>query len=472
VTRRILVVGLRATGEAVVGHFARAGDRVTVVEEDPGQPSYAARVAAVGALGAELVERPAPEAWEVLVASSDLVVPSPGVRPGHPVYVAALAQGVPVRSDVDVAVELASVPVVAVTGTNGKTTVTTLVTDMLRASGVRAVSAGNIGVAALGVLDVPMDVLVVEVSSFQLHATTSTFRPRVAVLLNIADDHLDWHGSFAAYAEAKAQVFAHQSADDVLVSNVDDAATVELARRAPGRRLGFGAHAAPGVAGIARGALLGPDGAVLAAADVLSGAAPHDRLNAAAAAAAAREFGARPSRVSASLRDAPRLHHRTEPVGKAGGVAYVDDSKATNPHATLAALAAYAPPDREPGPGGRREEGGERRVVLLAGGVAKGVDLSVLRPAVGRVRAVVTIGATPEVVEQAFAGLVPTVRAASMREAVRTAAGLAHDGDTVLLSPACASFDWYRSYEERGADFRREVEALVAETATTGKSAR
>ncbi|MBM3676144.1 MAG: hypothetical protein FJW88_14640, partial [Actinobacteria bacterium] len=220
VTRRILVVGLRATGEAVVGHFARAGDRVTVVEEDPGQPSYAARVAAVGALGAELVERPAPEAWEVLVASSDLVVPSPGVRPGHPVYVAALAQGVPVRSDVDVAVELASVPVVAVTGTNGKTTVTTLVTDMLRASGVRAVSAGNIGVAALGVLDVPMDVLVVEVSSFQLHATTSTFRPRVAVLLNIADDHLDWHGSFAAYAEAKAQVFAHQSADDVLVSNV------------------------------------------------------------------------------------------------------------------------------------------------------------------------------------------------------------------------------------------------------------
>ena len=184
---------------------------------------------------------------------------------------------------------------------------------------------------------------------------------------------------------------------------------------------------------------------MLAALEDLPQQAPHDLANAAAAATAALELGASPEGVRVALQDFERLHHRTESVGKAGGVTYVDDSKATNPHAVLAALAGY------------------EQVVLLAGGDSKGVDLSVLRSASDRLRAVVAIGKTPEEVEQAFAGLVPTARATTMRAAVRAAAELARPGDTVLLSPACASFDWYQSYEERGEDFSREVTALIAE---------
>lgn len=451
-TRRVLVVGLRATGEAVVSHCARGGDIVTVVEEDPGRPAYDARAATVRALGATLVERPNAEAWDELVAASDLVVPSPGVRPDHPVYIAALRYGVPVRGDVDLALELAQVPVIAVTGTNGKTTVTTLVARMLAASGIRALVAGNIGDAALGLLDEPADVLVLEVSSFQLHATTRAFRPRVAVLCNIAEDHLDWHGSFHEYAAAKARVFAHQEDGDVLVANVDDPVVARLAERAPARRVGFAARAASGVAGARGGELVAADGTVLIALSDLPRVSPHDVLNAAAAATAALEMGATPTGVRTALREAPRLHHRTELVGKAGAVEYVDDSKATNPHATLAALEGYAR--------------GTGRVVLLAGGVSKGVDLGALRAAGPAIRAVVAIGATPEAVEAAFAGTAATVRAGSMREAVGLAAGLAQPGDTVLLSPACASFDWYGGYEERGEDFSREVRTLAGEASS------
>ncbi len=167
------------------------------------------------------------------------MVPSPGVRPEHPAFAAAHAAGVPVRGDIDLGMEAARVPVVAVTGTNGKSTVTTLITAMLNASGVRAAAAGNIGRPLLDVVDEPVDVIVVEISSFQLHTTTAAFRPQVAVLLNVADDHLDWHGSFAEYTAVKARVFAHQRDDDLLVANLDDPVVAELAAaRAGARRSG------------------------------------------------------------------------------------------------------------------------------------------------------------------------------------------------------------------------------------------
>ncbi len=228
-------MGLRATGDATVRAVVRAGDTVTVVEDDPGRGAYDLFAEAARRLGATVVERPAPGDWTQLVAGADLMVPSPGVRPEHPAFAAADAAGIPVRGDIDLGMEAARVPVVAVTGTNGKSTVTMLVAAILEASGVRAATAGNIGRPLLDVVEEPVDVIVAEVSSFQLHSTTAAFRPQVAVLLNVADDHLDWHGSFEAYTAIKARVFAHQRDDDLLVANFDDPVVRDLAATAPAR---------------------------------------------------------------------------------------------------------------------------------------------------------------------------------------------------------------------------------------------
>ncbi len=441
---RVLVVGLRATGVVAAGWLRRRGDTVTVVEERPGQPGYAQRRAEVEAAGARVIEGDLD--WDGLTADCDLLVPSPGVRPDHPAMVAARARGVAVRGDLDLAVEAAPVPVVVVTGTNGKSTVTMLISAMLEASGVRAPAVGNIGRVALEALDEPADVLVIEASSFQLHTVTQSFAPAVAVLLNLADDHLDWHGSFAAYVADKRHAFEYQDADGVVVANLDDPAVVDAVRDAPGRVIGFAlATTRPGATTWVDGHLLDAAGALIASPVDGAGLAPHERANIAAAAAAAIEVGATHAGIALALEHFERLHHRAEPVGKAGGVLYVDDSKATNPHAAAAAIRGFG------------------RVVLLAGGDSKGVDLGTLRTVADHVRAVVAIGDTPDEVEAAFAGLVPVTRAASMRAAVRTASELAVEGDVVLLSPACASFDWYDSYAARGEDFEHEVRELIAE---------
>ncbi len=444
---RTLVIGLRATG-AVVASWCRArGDDVTVVEERPGQPEYATRKAACEALGIRVVEGQ-PD-WSALVADADLVVPSPGVRPDHPVMVAAVRGGVPIRGDLDLAVGAARVPVIVVTGTNGKSTVTTLISAMLEASGRRAPAVGNIGRVALDVVDDDVDALVIEASSFQLHTVTAAFAPAVAVFLNLAADHLDWHGSLTAYAVAKANAFRFQGPHDAVVWNRDDPAVAELVRTATGTRIGF-TVADPGVGtvGWRDDALIGATGRVLGTWEG-RGFAPHERANIAAAAAAAEFMGATEGAIVSAVTGFRRLHHRTELVGKAGGVEYVDDSKATNPHAAVAAVLGYS------------------SVVLLAGGDSKGVDLGALGAVTDRLRRVIAIGDTPQEIEDVFAGKVDVTRAASMRDAVRSAAHAAQPGDVVLLSPACASFDWYSSYAERGDDFRAQVEALIGAAEAT-----
>ena len=364
----------------------------------------------------------------------------------------------PVRAEIDLAAEAAGdIPLVAITGTNGKTTVTTLVAGMLTASGVDARAAGNIGTALLDEATAASadGVLVAEVSSFQLAFTTMAFRPRVAVLLNIADDHLDWHESRSEYAAAKAQVFTHQRDDDLLVFNADDERVAALAAEAQGRRVGFSVD--PGSADgyrIAGEALVGPDGEVLAATTDLRGTAPHDRGNALAAAAAAIEMGATVTGVRDALRRFEGLPHRLRPIGEGGGVRYYDDSKATNPHATVGAV-----------------EGASAPVVLVAGGRNKGLDLSVLRALAPRLRAVVAIGEAADEIETAFHGLTTVVVARDMRTAVARAADLAEPGDVVILSPACASFDWYSSYEARGDDFTAEVTRRLAASGTGARRA-
>jgi UDP-N-acetylmuramoylalanine--D-glutamate ligase len=292
--------------------------------------------------------------------------------------------------------------------------VTTLISEMLTESGVRATAAGNIGRPLIEAVDDPVDVVVAEVSSFQLELTTAAFAPDVAVLLNVAVDHLDWHGTPDAYAAAKAKVFSHQRADDVVIVNGDDAVAMGLAARAPGRVM-----------------------------PITAAGQSHDVFNARIATAAARELGAQDDAIEAVLARFTQLPHRVEPVGEISGVRYVDDSKATNPHATISALQGFD------------------HVVLIAGGRNKDLDLGGLGAHADRVRAVVAIGESADEVEAAFAGTgVPVSRAASMREAVRRAAADAFPGDVVLLSPACASFDWYENYAARGDDFAREVHEL------------
>jgi UDP-N-acetylmuramoylalanine--D-glutamate ligase len=332
---------------------------------------------------------------------------------------------------------------VAVTGTNGKTTVTTLVDVMLRAAGVESVAAGNIGRPLLDAAGDDVAVVVAEVSSFQLAFTTDAFAPDVAVLLNVAEDHLDWHGSTEAYAAAKAELFRHQRDDALLVVSRDDPVAARLAATAPGRVVSFGTGTpAAGDYGVIGDDLVGPVGVL---APVPSSGAPHDTANALAAAAAALEVGADADAVARALAGFGGLAHRVQLVGERGGVRYYDDSKATNPHATASALAGF------------------EHAVLIAGGRNKGLDLAVLRAHAPQLRAVVAIGEAAGEVEAAFRDSVPVVRADSMRDAVDAASMHAQPGDAVLLSPACASFDWYESYAARGDDFAREVAALIDE---------
>jgi UDP-N-acetylmuramoylalanine--D-glutamate ligase len=446
----VLVLGLGVTGDAVVRHRTAAGDGVVVVEDVPARDAgYRDRVATAEAAGAEVVEQPTPARLVELVQESDVVVPSPGVPLGHPALVAAREAGVRVRAEVDLAAELAAARgkvLVAVTGTNGKTTVTTLITAMLDSSGGAALGAGNIGLPLLDAAASDARALVAEVSSFQLACTTEAFRPRVAVLLNVAPDHLDWHGSFDAYAAAKAQVFAHQRGRDRLVFNGDDDVAARLAESAPAQRVGFTLGSRAGMFRIEGSMLVDSNGEPFADAAQMPFTAPHDRANALAASAAAFAAGATRDDVERALRAYPRLHHRVARIGNTGGVQYYDDSKATNPHATLSAVRGF---DHIDG-----------KVVLVAGGRNKGLDLSELRVLAPRLRGVVAIGEAAAEIETAFTGVVPTARARSMQEAVVFAARRAQAGDVVLLSPACASYDSYPSYAARGDDFAHEVSRL------------
>ncbi len=439
-----VVVGLAVTGIAVVEHERARGRRILVLEDRPDAPVTRARAKRVRALGGEVVASPDAAAIADAIARAELLVPSPGVPPAHPAVVGARAAGVPIRSEIDLAADAlagrARAPkLVAVTGTNGKTTVTTWTAQLLEAAGVRASTAGNIGRPLLDAVSDDVDVVVAEVSSFQLDLTTAAFAPDVAVLLNVAADHLDWHGSPEAYERAKAKVFQHQSADGALVAVVDDPVVRRLAASAPGHVIAVtGGEPSPGSYGVREGDLHGPSSS-FGRADRPA----YEVIDVLASVAAAVEAGAAATALTSAPESLRGLSHRSELVAEVAGVRFFDDSKATNPHATAGALAAFD------------------QVVLIAGGRNKALDLGVLREHATRVRSVVAIGESASDVEAVFAGLVPVDRADSMAEAVRCAASRAVDGDVVLLSPACASLDWYDGYAERGDDFAAEVRKLT-----------
>ena len=445
-TGRAVVVGLGISGAAVARALLERGYDVVAVDDHPSD-AVRARRAELVPLGIDVVTKPDASSLAVLVHDADLVVPSPGVPPRHPVFAIARDRGVSVVGEVELASRWANRPIVAITGTNGKTSVTGLVTEMLVASGVAAVAAGNIGVPLAEAAAGPAELLVVEVSSFQLELTDE-FHPSVAVWLNLAADHLDWHDDLESYARAKARIWARQQADDTAVVNADDATVQQWASTAPSRLVSFGLKAAD--FSVDDGVLRTSDGTEIVDVSALQRSLPHDVENALAASAAALAAGADLDGVRSALREWRGFPHRVALVGDAGGVQWYDDSKATNPHAALAALRGFG------------------SVVLVAGGRNKGLDLSVLADAADRVRAVVAIGEAAPDVEKAFAGLRPVTVATSMDDAVRAAAAYAEPGDAVLLSPGCASFDWYGSYSERGDDFARAVGHLLEGDASAG----
>jgi UDP-N-acetylmuramoylalanine--D-glutamate ligase len=437
---RTVLVGLGEANRAVAKALIDRGRDVVAFDDHPS----AELVRTAQSLGVELVESPSRAQVATLVADARQLVPSPGLPEDHPAMALAAEHGVAVRSELDLAAELDDRPVMAITGTNGKTTVTTMVTEMFNRGGHRAVAAGNNELPLIAAIErTDVDLFVVEASSFRL-GHSAAFSPRVGTWLNFAADHLDVHRSLDSYEAAKARIWAHLPTDGVAVANADDEVVM---RHVPAdrRAVTFAPRPAPDGYRVIDGVLVSDDDQGLVAVDELPRALDHDIANGLAAAATARYGGASIEGVREVLRTFAGLPHRVELVGERDGVRYVNDSKATAPHATEAAIRSFP------------------SVVLIAGGHNKGLDLSSMASAVDRVRAVVAIGAAAAEVAAVFDGRVPVTIAASMAEAVDQAKAAARAGDVVLLSPGCASFDWYGSYPERGDDFRAEVRRVLAD---------
>jgi UDP-N-acetylmuramoylalanine--D-glutamate ligase len=441
-TKRALVVGLGLTGMTCVRHLDVRGYDVTVVDTRAQPPKLDElrrefpRVAVhTGGLPAAVFSDPG------------LLVVSPGVSVKEPAIARAVGAGAQAIGDIELFAREATAPVIAITGANGKSTVTALTGEMCRRAGLQTAVGGNIGVPALSLLgDREPDVYVLELSSFQLE-TTHSLNARAATVLNITPDHMDRYRDIGEYAEAKARVFR---GNGTMVLNADDSRVMRM--RQSGRRtvsfsLGRPTEAQDyGLDEIRGETWLVHGTQPLMAAREVPLAGRHNLANVLAAMALAEAAGVDPEDACTAVREFKGLHHRTELMAEHDEVRWYDDSKGTNVGATVAALNGMTAP-----------------VILIAGGDGKGQDFSELRPACAQhARAVVLIGRDAPLIEVALGNAVTARRAKDMHEAVRFAAGLAQPGDVVLLSPACASFDMFRNYEHRAEVFRAAVREVTA----------
>ncbi|MFI5760795.1 UDP-N-acetylmuramoyl-L-alanine--D-glutamate ligase [Streptomyces sp. NPDC051563] len=464
--KNITVAGLGVSGISAARALAGLGAVVTVVDGGDGE-GHRARAAELEAAGISVRLGDA----QTLPEGTELVVTSPGWKPDSPLFAAAADAGVDVVGDVEIAWLLRgpdAAPWLAITGTNGKTTTTQMLASILKAAGLRTAAVGNIGTPIIDVVlgEETYDVLAVELSSYQLHWAPSV-RPHSAAVLNLAPDHLDWHGSMEAYAADKGRIYEGNTV--ACVYNAADKATEDLVVEADVeegcRAIGFTLGApGPSMFGVVDGILVDrafvenrqKNAQELAEVADVNPPAPHNIANALAAAALARAFGVEPRAVRDGLRDFRPDAHRVSHVDEVGGVTYVDDSKATNTHAAEASLAAFEP------------------VVWIAGGLAKGATFDELvQKAAKRLRGVVLMGADRALIAEALARHAPEVPVVdlartdtgAMLAAVREAARLAEPGDTVLLAPACASMDMFANYSKRGDAFADAVRELAAEQA-------
>lgn len=439
-TPRTVVVGLGRTGMSVVRYLRAQGRAVAVTDTraaPPALPQLRALAPEVTVSAGGLDQR--------LLAGADAIVVSPGIAAQGAFFDAARAQGLPVYGDIELFARAARAPVVGITGTNGKSTVTTLVGNMAQRAGRRTRVGGNLGAPALELLDPGAELYVLELSSYQLD-TTESLTLAAAAVLNVSADHLDRYGTLDAYAASKARIFRRCG---TAVVNADDPQVLAMAVAAE-RRLRFSLDAASGAeytlqrhagcAWLARGAER------LLALEELKIAGRHNAANALAALALGEALELPRAAMLAALREFPGLPHRTAWVAEVAGVRYVDDSKGTNVGATLAALAGFDGP-----------------LLLIAGGLGKDQDFTPLAAALrGKVRHALLIGRDARALGAALAGSCAIDYCATLEAAVALAAQHARSGDTVLLSPACASQDMFRDYAHRGAAFAAAVRGLAA----------
>lgn len=443
--RDVLVVGLGVSGYAAARALVRLGAHVRVTEAGD-TPALRERATDLRGMGAEVELG----GHSFAHADASLAVVSPGIPPHSEALTALTERGVEIWGEVELAYRMGDTTFLAVTGTNGKTTTTSLLAAMLAEGGERSAAGGNIGVPLVDAVEQvgPGGVVALEVSSFQL-LTIHEFRAEVAVLLNVAADHLDYHGDLERYAAAKARIVENQTSSDVFVTNLDDPVAMKIAAQAPGRVVTFSAED-PGADLTVTGSSLTWRGEPFAPLESVALEGRGGIEDALAAAGAALEHGVAPDAVARAVASFRPLAHRLQTVARIDGVDYVDDSKATNPHAALAALR------------------GRRDVVLIAGGRSKGNDLGELRAGVPPVVAVVALGEAAAEVRAVFEGLVPVEIVPDMGAAVRAARAHAIPGGSVLLSPGCASLDMYTSYAARGDDFARCVREMTEVQATDG----
>lgn len=438
--KKDLVYGLGATGLSVARYLQRSGSDAIFVDSRKNPP------------GLDELQRIAPDVDVITGETPDIdhkdvarIIVSPGVADSEPFLQAARKAGIDVVSDIELFVGEAQAPIVAITGSNGKSTVTTLLSLMSNASGVPALAGGNLGVPALDLLaEEQPEYYILELSSFQLQRTRN-LPLKVAVLLNISPDHLDWHDSEAQYRSAKLRIL--DQAESAVINRADEDIDAYIAPKTPHYDFGldepgengFGIIDEEGEAFLVRGSQL-----LLACSDVAMVGA-HNQANALAALAAGDLMGLDLPAMLQVLNEFPGLPHRMQLVARINGVAYINDSKATNVGAAIAAVHSVSGP-----------------VILIAGGQGKGGDFDSLAKSVyGRLHCAVLIGEDAPLIEAAFVSLAKTERVADMQAAVLCAAQMAEQGDTVLLAPACASFDQYDNYQHRGDDFCRAVTALT-----------
>lgn len=444
--QRALVIGLGKSGIAVCDVLHERNWELVATDEFPDRVADA--IAHLATLGVPFV---ATDELRRALHGDETAVLSPGVPPSARPVAIAWAAGCTVIGEIELAARFARAPILAVTGTKGKSTTSALLAHLLRAAGKKTALGGNIGAPLIReVLPEGLDAIVAELSSFQLESI-DRFHPRVAVLLNLSPDHLDRYSSMDEYASAKFRIVENAGAGDTLVANRDDERIWAFARNLGERIATIDFSLVDPAARIAvRGDEIVDTRAeqALAAISDVPLLGRHNLANAMAALAAALAFGIDPSTFPAALRSFTGMAHRLQLVAEIAGVRYIDDSKATNPEAAIAALEAFAQP-----------------VVAIVGGRAKGTAFGRLGDALARhARAVLAIGEAANEICVAVGGRVPCERQATMAQAVARARELARPGDVVLLSPACASFDMFRSAEHRGDEFSEAARALAGST--------
>lgn len=443
--KKAAILGIGKTGLATAKFLASRGVRLSITDAKP-LPAWGDALTALENLTAEWTAAPyGPEVLEGV----DFVIPSPGIYPANPILVEAIRRGIPVISELELASRFLSTPIVAITGTNGKTTVTSLIGEILRRAGKKVFVGGNIGAPLIGYADTPQeaDWAVVEVSSFQLQ-WANTFHPRIAVLLNVTTDHVDYHGSMAAYREVKERLFTLQEAGDLAILNADEPATAPLRDRLAARTALFSS-----LGSVDAGMFLSGEKLVR----LFPGSGPeeypvsmvhlpgrHNLENVMAAILAARGAGCEPAAIVEAVEGFRGIAHRIQFAGEKRGVLFYDDSKGTNVDAVKRALESFSQP-----------------VILLLGGRDKEGDFETLAPAIRKkVKTLVLFGEAREKINGLVGGVVETALAPTLKEAVGVAAGSASAGDAVLLSPGCASFDEFANYKERGDRFQEWVGQL------------